>query len=121
MCRVKKVSDFIETEPVGYKDQNDFLNGCVELETLYEPFELLEFLHIIEDDDGRTRDIHWGPRTIDLDIIYYDDIVMNTEKLIIPHKEMSKRFFVLKPLLDIAPDKCHPISQKTTKEMLLEI
>lgn len=121
ICRVNKVSDFIETKPVGYKNQNDFLNGCMEIETLYEPFELLEFLHKIEDEDGRTHDIHWGPRTIDLDIIYYDDIIIYNEKLVIPHKEMCKRFFVLKPLSELAPDKRHPVSGKTAYEMIAEL
>ncbi|MCD8390317.1 MAG: 2-amino-4-hydroxy-6-hydroxymethyldihydropteridine diphosphokinase, partial [Firmicutes bacterium] len=87
-CRVANVSDFIETKPVGYENQGDFLNGCAEIETLYAPFELLEFLNRCENEGGRTREIHWGPRTIDLDIIYYDDLTLDTETLTIPHKEM---------------------------------
>lgn len=117
-CYVTKKADIIETKPVGYTDQNDFLNGCIEIKTLFEPFELLEFLHEIEDGDGRTHDIHWGPRTIDLDIIFYDDIVLDTPSLTIPHKEMKKRYFVLKPLSDIAPKLRHSVTGETVSELL---
>ncbi len=111
-------SGFIITKPYGYTDQNDFLNACVGIETMYEPFELLDTVHKIEAADNRTREIHWGPRTIDIDIIYYDDIVMNTAELIIPHAEMHKREFVLKPLSELAPCLPHPIFKKTTLELL---
>lgn len=116
-CRVLKRSDFIETKPWGNVKQNDFLNGCIEIETLLEPFELLEFLHECEDADGRTREVHWGPRTIDLDIIYYDDIVLVTDELTIPHKECEKRPFVLEPLAQLAPYKRDPLSGFTVREM----
>ena len=117
-CHVIKTAPLIETKPVGYTDQNDFLNGCIEAETLLEPFELLDFLHKIEDEDGRTRDVHWGPRTIDLDIIFYDDLVLNTPTLTIPHKEMTSRYFVLKPLSDIAPHMRHPYDGRSVAEIL---
>lgn len=117
-CKLRQVSDFIETEPVGYKNQNDFLNGCAEIETLFAPFELLDFLHECENSDGRTREIHWGPRTIDLDIIYYEDIILETEELTIPHKEMAKRRFVLEPLAQIAPNILNPLNGCTPGEML---
>ena len=117
-CNVIKTAPLIETKPVGYTDQNDFLNGCIEIDTLLEPFELLDFLHKIEDDDGRTRDIHWGPRTIDLDIILYDDLVLSTPSLTIPHKEMTNRYFVLKPLSDIAPHLLHPSDGRSILELL---
>ena len=117
-CNVIKTAPLIETKPVGYTDQNDFLNGCIEIDTLLEPFELLDLLHKIEDADGRERDIHWGPRTIDLDIIFYDDLVLSTPTLTIPHKEMTKRYFVLKPLSDIAPRLRHPSDGRSVMELL---
>ena len=120
-CRVKKVSDFIETPPYGVTDQADFLNGCLEMETLMYPHELLDELHRIEKEAGRERIIRWGPRTLDLDIIFYDDMILQDDDLCIPHVEMHKREFVLKPLCGIAPYKRHPVTGKTVKEMLDEV
>ena len=120
-CRVKKVSDFIETPPYGVTDQADFLNGCLEMETLMYPHELLDELHRIEKEAGRERMIRWGPRTLDLDIIFYDDMILQDDDLCIPHVEMHKREFVLKPLCGIAPYKRHPVTGKTVKEMLDEV
>ena len=120
-CRVKKVSEFIVTEPVGGVEQDDFLNGCLELETLYTPYELLDFLHKIEQEHNRERIVHWGPRTLDLDIILYDDVVMYEEDLIIPHIEMENRAFVLKPLCEIAPYIKNPVNGKSIKQLLSEI
>ena len=121
-CRVKKVSDFIETPPYGVTDQADFLNGCLEMETLMYPHELLDELHRIEKEAGRERIIRWGPRTLDLDIIFYDDMILQQDDdLCIPHVEMHKREFVLKPLCGIAPYKRHPVTGKTVKEMLDEV
>ncbi len=120
-CRVKKVSDFIETPPYGVTDQADFLNGCLEMETLLYPHELLDELHRIEKEAGRERIIRWGPRTLDLDIIFYDDMILQDDDLCIPHVEMHKREFVLKPLCGIAPYKRHPVTGKTVKEMLDEV
>ena len=120
-CRVKKVSDFIETPPYGVTDQADFLNGCLEMETLLYPHELLDELHRIEKEAGRERIVRWGPRTLDLDIIFYDNLILQDDDLCIPHVEMHKREFVLKPLCGIAPYKRHPITGKTVKEMLEEV
>ena len=116
-CRVGQVSDFITTAPYGYLEQEDFLNGCLELDTLLTPEELLERLHEIEQAEKRERKIHWGPRTLDLDIIFYDDLVLDNEALHIPHIEMHKRDFVLKPLNQIAPWVRHPLLKKTVREM----
>lgn len=110
-CRVVKTSDYIVTKPVGDVVQDDFLNGCIELETILSPRELLDFLHEIENKAGRERKIHWGPRTLDLDILFYDDIIMNEPDLIIPHPEAAKREFVLKPLSEIAPYLYHPVKK----------
>ena len=99
-------------------EQDDFLNGCLELKTLLSPEELLESIHEIEKNAGRERVIHWGPRTLDLDILLYDDLVLEREELCIPHVEMHKRKFVLEPLHEIAPYKRHPVYGKTVREML---
>ena len=120
-CRIEKVSGFIETPTYGVTDQADFLNGCLKMETLLYPRELLEELHRIEQEAGRERIIHWGPRTLDLDIIFYDDLVCEEDDLCIPHVEMHKRKFVLEPLAEIAPYKRHPVYGKTVKEMLAEL
>lgn len=120
-CRVRKVSDFITTAPYGYLEQDDFLNGCVEIDTILTPNDLLAELHRIELAANREREIHWGPRTLDLDIIFYDDLILDTEELQIPHVEMHLRDFVLKPLCQIAPYKRHPILNKTVKQMMEEL
>lgn len=117
-CRVAKVSSYLVTEPYGGVVQDDFLNACLALDTLLSPQELLKQLHVIEQAAHRERLIHWGPRTLDLDILLYDDEIMETEDLIIPHVEMHKREFVLKPLSEIAPYKRHPVYQKTVTELL---
>ncbi len=82
--KVLKRSPFYETAPYGYTDQPAFINGCLEIETLYTPEELLVLLHDIEHKLGRTREIHWGPRTVDLDILFYDDLILDTPDLQIP-------------------------------------
>lgn len=119
--KVEKVSGFITTPPYGVTDQPDFLNGCLRLRTLLYPEELLKELNRIEKEAGRERIIHWGPRTLDLDIIFYDDLVAETDALCIPHVEMHKRAFVLEPLHEIAPYKRHPVYGKTVREMLEDL
>lgn len=117
---VTKCSSWMITAPYGMTEQDDFLNGCLELKTLKTPEELLDTLHEIEKKANRERKIHWGPRTLDLDIIFYDDLILESEDLCIPHVEMHKRDFVLKPLHEIAPYKHHPATGKTVREMLEE-
>lgn len=92
-CVVEKCSSFIETPPYGVTDQDDFLNGCLKLRTLFYPKELLRELNRIEMEAGRERIVHWGPRTLDLDIILYDDLVYEGDELCIPHVEMHKERF----------------------------
>jgi len=116
-CRVKKVSSYIETEPYGETNQDHFLNACAELETLKTPEELLECLHQIEQQAGRERKVRWGPRTLDIDIIFYDDLIKHTEKLQIPHIDMHNREFVIAPLKEIAPYVIHPIFHKYVIEL----
>lgn len=121
MCSVEQVSDFIVTKPVGGVEQDDFLNGCVKISTLLSPHELLDFLHETEKNHHRERQIHWGPRTLDLDIIFYDDLILNTNDLIIPHPEAHKREFVLAPLSQIAPHTIHPLKNMSVSELLSKI
>ncbi len=113
-----KASDWIATKAYGKEDQPDFLNGCVAFKTLYEPEELLEILHEIEAEAGRERIEHWGPRTLDLDILLYDDLIMESDTLIIPHVDMENRQFVLEPLCQLIPNKRHPILRKTMTQLL---
>lgn len=116
-----KKSSIIETEPYGYKDQDKFLNGVVLVETDLNPFELLELLLNIEKEMGRERKIKWGPRNIDLDIIFYDDLVIDTENLKIPHPDAHNRTFVMGPISEIAPDFVHPVLKKKVKEIYKEL
>lgn len=115
------ISPTYETEPYGGVEQQNFLNSCVEMETILEPMELLSFLHEVEAVNGRVRSIHWGPRTLDMDILLYDDIIMHSKELSIPHIDMHNRSFVLKPLCDIAPYAYHPVKQATVMELLRRI
>lgn len=120
-CRIEAISDYLITEPYGVTDQDEFLNGVLKMRTLLTPGELLVRLHQLEQAANRERIIHWGPRTLDLDIIFYDDLICEEDDLCIPHIEMHKRSFVLKPLEEIAPYKRHPVTGKTVREMLGEL
>lgn len=120
-CRVLAVSDMIETPPYGGVEQDDFLNYAVALETLYTPEMLLEKLHETEQAHGRERKIHWGPRTLDLDILLYEGCVMQGEGLTIPHADMHNRRFVLEPLMQIAPYAQHPVLHKSVRQLYEEL
>lgn len=116
-----RTSKWIVTEPYGGVEQEEFLNGAIELQTLLTPWQLLERLHEIEAQAGRERLIHWGPRTLDLDILFYDDQAVHETDLIIPHVDMPNRSFVLEPLAELAPAYLHPVLKKTVKQMLDEL
>lgn len=114
---VNRVSSVYETDPVGYEEQAPFLNIAVELETSLTPHELLKQCNRIEAELGRTRDIRWGPRTVDLDILLYNEEILKTEDLIIPHPRMTERGFVLIPLVELNPGLVEPL----TKHSLLKL
>lgn len=111
--QVNKISSFVETEPYGLKEQDNFFNTCIEIKTLFSPHELLDNLLIIEKEMGRVRTIKWGPRLIDIDIILFDNLIIQDDNLAIPHPYMCDRNFVLKPLSEIAPNVIHPLENKT--------
>lgn len=116
--QIIKSSNIIETEPYGYKEQGKFLNMAVEIDSDLEPFELMKLISKIESELGRIRTKRWGPRVIDIDIIFYDSLIINEPDLKIPHPDMQNRFFVLKPLQEIAPNFVHPVLKKTITELL---
>ncbi|MFP4309723.1 MAG: 2-amino-4-hydroxy-6-hydroxymethyldihydropteridine diphosphokinase [Desulfococcaceae bacterium] len=112
-------SALYRTAPVGYADQDWFLNMAVRLRTRMEPSELLAALHTAEHSQGRDRSgPRFGPRTLDLDILLFDDRIVETEALTIPHPRMDKRRFVLRPLCDIDPTVCHPGLNATVRALL---
>ena len=116
--QVERVSAYLETEPVGGVVQEDFLNAALCVKTLRTPEEFLGLIGEIEASQKRERIVHWGPRTIDVDILLYDEEIIQTQDLTIPHKEMEKRAFVLQPMNEIAPFKRHPVSGRTMEELL---
>ncbi|MCC5425056.1 2-amino-4-hydroxy-6-hydroxymethyldihydropteridine diphosphokinase [Clostridium botulinum] len=116
-----KVSSIYETEPYGVLDQDSFLNGVVKIETNLTPEDLIGELLNIEKQLDRVRERRWGPRTIDLDIIFYDDLIINEKNLVIPHKDMENREFVLKPLCDIDENFIHPVLKKSVRELYDEL
>ena len=116
---IVKTSTFISTEPYGVTDQPTFLNGVCEVRTSLEPLELLHTLLDIEQEMGRVRLRHWGERNIDLDLLLYEDVVMDTPELKLPHPDMQNRDFVLLPLAEIAPELVHPTLQKTISELVI--
>ncbi|WP_251860169.1 2-amino-4-hydroxy-6-hydroxymethyldihydropteridine diphosphokinase [Clostridium sp. Marseille-Q2269] len=119
--KIIKVSPIYETKPYGVLDQDSFLNGVVRIETNLTPEDLIEVLLDIEKQLDRVRERRWGPRTIDLDIIFYDDLIINKNNLIIPHKDMENREFVLKPLCDIDENFIHPVLKKSVKQLYDEL
>ncbi len=116
--QVTLVSSYYNTAPVGYEQQPYFLNAVVEIRTSLSARELLSVCSGIEKELKRERIIHWGPRTIDLDILLYGCNIINDTDLVIPHPRMHERRFVLEPLNEIAPLVLHPVFNKTINEIL---
>lgn len=116
-----KQSGIMQTKPYGPVEQPDFQNGCVAFETYMEPEELLAFLNGIEAELKRERIVRWGPRTIDLDILFFDDLVYNSPTLTIPHIDMQNRLFVLEPLFELCPYFRHPILGRSVEQMRAEL
>ena len=119
--RMVGCSPFYKTEPVGKKDQDWFVNGVIAMVTDFHPRELMKFLLTIEKEMGRERGERWGPRVIDLDILFYGDQVLNEPGLQVPHPRLHERRFVLIPLKDIAPYLEHPLLAKTISQILADL
>jgi len=119
--RVVSISSLYRTEPVGFHEQEDFINAVAAVETDRTPADLLQVCRSIEDRLGRTRGLHWGPRTADLDILLYGSRVVSEPGLAIPHPRMALRKFVLAPLAEIAPDAVNPQLQRTAAQLLDEL
>ena len=117
---IVQYSSVYESEAWGYTDQPLFLNQALLLETTYSASELMQQLLAIELNLGRARITPLGPRTIDIDIIYYNDEIISTEQLTIPHPRMTQRNFVLIPICEIAPDYIHPITKLSNSILLKE-
>ena len=114
-------SHVYETPPWGYEDQPAFLNMVVKAETSLKPGALLKYLKQLEVQLGREGNFRWGPRLIDLDILFYDDLIIDTPPLVIPHPRLHERAFVLVPLADVAPDVIHPVLERSVREILAGI
>ena len=119
--KVLAESHVYETPPWGYEDQPAFLNMVIKAETKLEPEPLLKYLKQLEVELGREQNIRWGPRLIDLDILFYDDLVLASPPLVIPHPRLHERAFVLVPLADVAPDLIHPVLKQSVRDLLVAI
>jgi 2-amino-4-hydroxy-6-hydroxymethyldihydropteridine diphosphokinase len=118
---IENVSSVYETLPYGYKEQENFYNAVIKIKTGYELIELLDVLKSIEKKIGREESAKWGPREIDLDILFFNDLIFSNDRITVPHKEAAKRDFVLMPLSEIAPELIHPaLNQKICDICIVE-
>lgn len=118
---IMKSSSLIETKPYGNIDQPDFINTVIEIDTDITAEDLLSKCLTVENELGRKRNEKWGPRTIDIDILFYGETTVNLEQLTIPHPDLHNRRFVLQSLNEICPDFVHPVINKKIKELYLEL
>ena len=118
---ITAVSSVYETEPWGVTDQPAFLNLCLAGFTSLEPYQLLDFCQLVEAEVGRWPTYKWGPRLIDIDILFYDNLILKDDILSVPHPFVDQRAFVLAPLADIAPAYEHPQTHKTVVQMLADV
>jgi len=114
---IQTLSQVYETAAWGKTDQATFYNQAIQVRTEMTAYEVLDTIHDIENQLGRQRNEHWGPRTIDIDILFFENEIINTQKLTLPHPRLPERNFVLAPLAEIAPDFIHPVLNKSVKEL----
>jgi dihydroneopterin aldolase/2-amino-4-hydroxy-6-hydroxymethyldihydropteridine diphosphokinase len=119
--RLLAQSSFYKTQPLGYASQDWFVNGVIKIETDLQAHELLRSLRALESRLGRLETFRWGPRTIDLDLLFFDDEQIHSEELVIPHPRLHERQFVLTPLAEIDPYLVHPVLKKTVQELLNDL
>lgn len=118
--KVTATSHFYETAAWGVDDQPDYLNQALEMETVLSPADILKEIHLIEEELGRVRKTKWGSRTIDIDILFYGDKILETNDLTLPHPRLHRRNFALIPMLDLAPELVHPVFNKSVEELYWE-
>ena len=119
---IEDLSEFYMTEPMEYTDQPWFVNAAARINTTLDPFDLLKTLKSLEVELGRVASsLRYGPRILDFDIIFYNDVILETPGLIIPHPRMHHREFVLRPICDLAPDLMHPALKKSSRQLLDEL
>ncbi len=117
-CKVEQVSSFYESFPYGKTNQGNFINTVITVKTSIAPLDLFRLLKDIEIKTGRKQRGRWGPREIDIDILFYDNLILESNELTIPHNDLHNRGFVLMPLIELEPDIIHPKSKKLLKEYL---
>ena len=119
--KILRRSTIIETEPWGYEEQDNFLNGVLEIKTWLSPRLLMQVLLETEAALKRERIIHWGPRTLDLDILFYDNLITDDPVVTLPHPRIQDRLFVLEPMTEIAPNFIHPVLRKSMSRLTEEL